>query len=148
MNRAPSLPHRFLTAEWRYLLMLNYEVEPAVVQPFVPAGTALDFFNGRTYLSVVGFRFERARVLGMALPWHQNFEEVKLRLCVRRIVDGAERRGVVFIKEIVPRRFIAWTARTFYNESYVALPMRSVVVPPDATSERVGSIGYQWYHAR
>jgi len=33
----------------------------------------------------------------------------------------------VFIRELVPRRAIAWVARAWYNEPYSALPMRHVV---------------------
>ena len=32
----------FLTAQWRYLAMLNYEVDPAILAPLVPKGTLLD----------------------------------------------------------------------------------------------------------
>jgi len=49
----------FLSAEWRDLLMLNYEVDRAILQKFVPAGTELDSFAGKTYVSLVGFRFCR-----------------------------------------------------------------------------------------
>lgn len=140
-----ATPARFLTAEWRSLLMLNYEVEPGVVEPYIPLGTALDFWHGRTYLSIVGFQFMRTRVLGVPIPWHTNFAEVNLRFYVRRARDGAERRGVVFIKEIVPRRMIAWVARTFYNENYIALPMRSCLVPGSAAAGPCGPVAYEWY---
>jgi uncharacterized protein YqjF (DUF2071 family) len=57
------------------------------------------------------------------IPFHSNFEEVNLRFYVRRKAKDGWRRAVVFIKELVPRVAIAWTARAFYNENYVALPM-------------------------
>jgi uncharacterized protein YqjF (DUF2071 family) len=117
-------PKPFLTAEWRYLAMLNYLVEPAVLAPFVPAGTELDSWQGNTFVSVVGFLFLDTRVLGVAIPWHRDFEEVNLRFYVRRQAADGVRRGVVFIKEIVPRTAIAATARLLYGEKYVALPMR------------------------
>jgi hypothetical protein len=104
--------------------MLNYEVDPAIVEPLVPRGTELDFFQGKTYLSVVGFMFLNTRVLGWPIPFHRNFEEVNLRFYVRREVDGEVRRGVVFIKELVPRWAIATVARAVYNEPYVSAPMR------------------------
>jgi uncharacterized protein YqjF (DUF2071 family) len=114
----------FLTARWNHLVMLNYAVDPAVLQRFLPAGTELDVFAGRTFLSVVGFRFWQTRVLGCPIPGHTDFEEVNLRFYVRRR-DGAEiRRGVVFIREIVPRPAIAWVARVLYGEPYIALPMK------------------------
>src|SRR5262245_22166860 len=102
----------FLTAEWRHLVMLNYEVDRALLQPLVPSGTEIDFFGGRTFLSVVGFRFIRTRVRGLAFPWHRDFEEVNLRFYVRRRGADGWRRGVVFVREIVPRRLIAFVART------------------------------------
>src|SRR5262245_9092002 len=92
----------FLTAEWRHLSMLNYEIEPAVLKPHVPAGTELDRWNCKTFVSVVGFLFLKTRVLGIPIPFHRNFEEVNLRFYVRYKAADGWRRGVVFIKEIVP----------------------------------------------
>lgn len=136
----------FLKAGWHHLAMLNYPVDPDVVRPHVPAGTEIDFYEGRTYLSMVGFRFLDTRVLGLALPWHRDFEEVNLRFYVRRRADdGSWRRGVVFIKEIVPRWLIAAVARWVYNENYVALPMRHRVALPAAGG--AGSVAYEWQFA-
>jgi uncharacterized protein YqjF (DUF2071 family) len=104
---APS----FLTAEWRFLAMLNWEVERAFLHPFVPAGTELDDWNGRVYASVVGFLFRKTRVLGIPAPFHGEFEEVNLRFYVRRKTREGIRRGVVFVKELVPRRLVALIAR-------------------------------------
>jgi len=114
----------FLSAEWRELLMLNYEVDPAHLEEYVPAGTELDSFGGKTYVSLVGFRFCGTKLLGtIPIPFHAHFEEINLRLYVRRSTGGQIRRGVVFIAEIVPRRAIALTARLFYGENYVRRPM-------------------------
>src|SRR5579863_2445057 len=98
----------FLSAEWRDLVMLNYEVEAGLLSRYVPRGTVLDSFEGRTYVSLVGFRFCRTRLLGaFPVPFHTNFDEVNLRFYVRRKEGGDDRRGVVFIAEVVPRRAIA-----------------------------------------
>ena len=114
----------FLTAEWRYLVMLNYEVDASLLRPFVPAGTELDRWNDQVFISLVGFRFLKTKLLGfLPVPMHSNFDEVNLRFYVRRQAGGEVRRGVVFIREMVPRRAIAFVARTFYHENYVALPM-------------------------
>ena len=121
---APKPARTFLTAEWRYLAMLNYEVEPQLLSAFVPAGTEIDSWNGKTFISLVGFRFLKTRVFGIAFPFHCNFDEVNLRFYVRRRVGSEIRRGVVFVREIVPRRAIAVVARAFYGERYLALPMK------------------------
>src|ERR1700693_399762 len=114
----------FLTAEWRNLAMLNYQVDSGLLLPFVPAGTELDKWNGKVFVSLVGFRFLKAKLFGLlAIPMHANFEEVNLRFYVRRQVGSEVRRGVAFIRELVPRRAIAFVARTFYHEKYTALPI-------------------------
>jgi uncharacterized protein len=113
----------FLSAEWRDLVLLNYDLEPELLRPFVPPGTELDAFEGRTLVSIVGFRFLRTRVLGLAIPGLSDFEEVNLRFYVRRREADGWRRGVVFVREIVPSRIIAATARICYGEPYMAMPM-------------------------
>jgi uncharacterized protein len=120
--------------------MLNYEVDPAVLRPLVPRGTELDAWRGATYVSVVGFRFLSCRVLGVAIPFHTRFTEVNLRFYVRREARGEVRRGVVFVRELVPRAAIAWVARVAYHEPYLAVPMRHVV--PDTTDG--GRVAYDW----
>jgi uncharacterized protein YqjF (DUF2071 family) len=132
----------FLTAEWRYLAMLNYEVERGILEPKLPAGTELDFFNGRTFVSVIGFRFLATRLMGVRIPFHSDFDEVNLRFYVRRQEGGAVKRGVVFIREIVPHATIARVARWAYNENYMALPMRHQI---EATGETgPARVEYAW----
>lgn len=115
---------RFLTAEWRFLALLNFVVEPQLLRPYLPYGTELDDWQGRHYLSLVGFLFLDTRLCGLPIVFHRNFEELNLRFYVRRKTAEGWRRGVVFIKEIVPRRAIATVARVFYNENYVTRAMR------------------------
>jgi len=105
--------------------MLNYAVDPSLLNEYVPTGTALDSFEGRTYLSLVGFRFCHTKLFGsLSIPFHTDFDEVNLRFYVRRQEGGEDRRGVVFIAEIVPKRAIAKTARILYGENYACFPMR------------------------
>ena len=139
----------FLRAEWRRLAMLNYEVDPAVLQRRVPVGTTLDSFAGKTYVSVVGFMFTKTTVKGIPIPFHRDFEEVNLRFYVKRRPPGGhpdgrdDRRGVVFVKELVPRFAIAWVARVVYRENYVSLPMRHRF-HPDGTVEYGFRVGQRW----
>lgn len=108
--------------------MLNFEVEPALLAKYVPRGTELDAHAGKTYVSLVGFQFLRTRIFGfLPIPFHANFEEVNLRFYVRHRESDAVKRGVVFIREIVPRRAIAMVARRAYGENYAYRPMRRSV---------------------
>lgn len=131
----------FLSAEWRDLVMLNYEVEAGLLHRFVPHGTSLDSFMGRTYLSLVGFQFCHTKLFGrLPVLFHTDFDEVNLRFYVRRKHGSENRRGVVFIAEVVPRRAIATTARLLYGENYVRLPMRHRI----ETSGSAQKLEYQW----
>lgn len=132
----------FLTAEWRYLLMLNYEIDPQILASRVPAGTELDLWSGKAYVSMVGFQFLHTRLRGIAIPFHRNFSEVNLRFYVRRQSGNEWRRGVAFIKEIVPLPAVSLVARWVYNENYVTLPMRDRIELA-ATQDR-GSVTYSW----
>lgn len=130
----------FLAAEWRYLAMLNYRIAPDLLEPLVPRGTELDLWQGAAYVSVVGFLFLNTRVLGTPIPLHRNFEEINLRFYVRRTVGAETRRAVTFIRELVPKRAIAATARAIYNEPYLARPMRNHVSSTPAET----TVDYEW----
>ena len=134
----------FLTAEWRNLALLNYEIDPRVLHPLVPKGTELDTFGGRSFVSLVGFLFARTRLLGVTVPAHRTFEEVNLRFYVKRIIAGELRRGVTFIKELVPRPLIASVARLAYNEPYQSVPMRHSFDRTDVTGVPQ-LVSYEWY---
>lgn len=134
----------FLTAEWRYLAILNYGVDPALLAPYVPAGTELDDWHGHTYVSVVGFLFRNTRLLGLPIPFHRHFEEINLRFYVRREVGGELRRAVTFIKELVPRPAIAAVARLAYNEPYLAVPMRHWIAPTIPGGDAPAEVEYRW----
>jgi uncharacterized protein YqjF (DUF2071 family) len=134
----------FLTAEWRNLAMINYEIDPAILQPLVPRGTELDSWHDKTFVSEVGFMFLNTRVAGMAIPFHRNFEEINLRFYVRRKAEDGWRRGVVFVKEIVPRLAIASVARIVYNENYVARRMWHGMDLSEASFTKTGVVEYGW----
>ena len=131
----------FLTAEWRYLAMLNYEVDPVVLQPHVPPGTVVDTWQGKAFASMVGFLFLHTRLLGVPIPFHRTFEEVNLRFYVRQAGRVDAPRAVAFVKEIVPRPAIAWTARLVYGEKYIALPMAHTLEPGNGSPALVE---YRW----
>jgi uncharacterized protein YqjF (DUF2071 family) len=122
--------------------MLNYEVDASLLLPFVPAGTELDHWDNKIFVSLVGFRFLKTKLFGLLpIPGHSNFEEVNLRFYVWRQADSEIRRGVVFIGEVVPRHAIALVARSFYNENYIARPMSNEICPVGDGDLRVA---YRW----
>ena len=120
----------FLRAKWEHLCLLQYPVPTEVLEPYLPPGLTLDLFNGQAYVSLVAFDFNDTRVLGIPWPGYRFFPEINLRFYVK----AGEQRGVTFVREYVPQSWVAWLARTIYNEPYHAAPMHSSV---EETSEGV-----------
>ncbi len=126
----------FLTAEWRHLILLTYSVEKEVLLPYLPEGLELDVYKGRYFASFVAFDFLNTKVKGFPIPFHRHFPEVNLRFYVRRkLEDGTYERGVVFVKELVPKRMVALIAKKVYNEPYEYTPMWSEVYSDEESEE-------------
>ncbi|CAM4157600.1 hypothetical protein SAMN06265348_105169 [Pedobacter westerhofensis] len=130
----------FLTAEWRKLAIANYAIDKSLLTPYLPAGTELDLWEGTCYVSLIGFLFKNVKLLGFSIPFHANFEEVNLRFYVK-YKDGENwKRGVVFIKEIVPKFALSVVANTIYNENYETMPMTHSW----SESEDDRAVEYRW----
>lgn len=130
----------FLKAEWRKLAIINYEINPEILEKYLPKGTELDFYKGKCYVSVVGFMFLNTKLLGLPIPFHRNFEEVNLRFYVKKKECNDWKRGVVFIKEIVPKPALSFVANSIYKEHYETMPMKNIIHQKD----RELLIKYSW----
>jgi uncharacterized protein YqjF (DUF2071 family) len=133
----------FLRAEWRNLVLANYEFDPALLTKYLPPNTELDTFNGKHYISLVGFLFKNTKVKGVLVPFHRTFEEINLRFYVRHNHEGNWKRGVVFVKEIVPKKLIALVANKIYGENYLACDTRHQWSSP--APDKLG-VEYMWKH--
>jgi uncharacterized protein YqjF (DUF2071 family) len=130
----------FLDAQWRKLVMVNYAVNPDVLKQYLPFETELDLWNNTCYVSLVGFMFVDTKVLRLRIPFHINFEEINLRFYVKYKHTEGYKRGVVFVKEIVPRPALTMVANLLYNENYETLPTRHTWVQDDDTL----TVEYGW----
>jgi uncharacterized protein YqjF (DUF2071 family) len=120
--------------------MANYEIEPALLENLLPRRTKLDFHDGKCFVSLVAFMFLDTKVLGIPVPFHINFEEANLRFYVVRETENEVRRGVVFVKEIVPRWAIATVARVLYGEPYEAWRM--------SHEKTEKGVSYAWWNGK
>lgn len=119
--------------------MANYVIDPGVLKKYIPSKTELDYWNDRCYVSLVGFMFLNTKLKNIAIPFHQNFPEVNLRFYVR-LKDGNEwKRGVVFLKEIVPLPALTFVANMVYQEKYETMPMKNSI----ELSENL-KVAYSW----
>jgi uncharacterized protein len=138
------MPETFLTARWEQLIMANYALPPAVLEPYLPKGVEVDLRDGMAWASLVGFLFRRTRIFGLPVPLLGNFEEINLRLYVKRREGNETRRGVVFVNETVPYRAVAWMANLLYKEHYMAVPTRHRIEAGPLSDH----IRYEWKTGR
>lgn len=130
----------FLTANWNNLALINYVINPKMLNKYLPKGTEIDLWNDKCYVSLVGFMFNNTKLLGLKIPFHINFEEVNLRFYVKRFENGGWKRGVVFIKEVVPKRALSLIANTWYKEHYQTNKMSHGVTENNSSR----TFTYQW----
>ncbi len=130
----------FLSARWENLIMANYEVDAQLLKPYVPKGVELDFYNNKTFVSLVVFMFKRTSLFHIPIPFLGTFEEINLRFYVKRTEAGTIKRGVVFVNETVPYKVVAWLANKLYNEHYIAIPTKNDI----KITQQFKSINYQW----
>ena len=102
---------------WRDLTMLHWPVDPDDVAPLLPAGTAPDVLDGRTWVGLVPFVMAGVRILGAPpMPWLSSFPETNVRLYA---VDRDGRRGVVFRSLEAGRLLPVLAARASYALPYL-----------------------------
>jgi uncharacterized protein len=130
----------FLKANWENIVMVNYEIDPSILQPFIPKGVELDLFHGKAYISLVGFMFKNTRLFNIPIPRLGTFEEINLRFYVKRKTESEVKRGVVFINETIPYKVVAWMANTLYKEHYTVVPTKHNI----SKSTNSQQIKYEW----
>ncbi len=131
---------RFLLAEWNNLIIANFAVPKELLLPYVPFKTELDFFEGKAYISLVAFNFLNTKVMGLSIPLHVNFEQANLRFYIKNNHGGQWKKGLVYIKKIVPKRAVSFVANNLYREKYTTMKMKHF------HTDNVGSFetGYEW----
>ena len=130
----------FINARWENLIMANYTIDPEILKPYIPNGVELDLFEGKAFVSLVGFLFRKSRIFGIPIPLLGSFEEINLRFYVKRKEGNQYKRGVVFINETVPYKPVAWLANKLYKEHYIAIPTKHRI----AVNQNEKEVEFQW----
>jgi hypothetical protein len=118
---------------WHDLLFAHWPCAAEVLQPLLPAGLALDTFDGRAWLGVVPFRMSGIRPRYLPpIPGLRAFSELNVRTYV--VAEG--KPGVWFLTLDATSQFAVRCARTFYY-----LPYRDARITCSALAD--GWIHYQ-----
>lgn len=134
----------FLKAQWQDLIMINYEVPRTLVEKYLPAGCEVDLENNRCFASLVLFQFKDCKVKGISWPGYRNFSEINLRLYVTFKDNDEIKRGVIFVKEFVPKKLIAFIAQKLYKEPY----FYSQIDYSSKADEKQRQLSYSWQEAQ
>lgn len=111
--------------DWRDVAFLHWRVDPAVVAPFMPAGTRPDTFDGDSFVALVPFEMRSASVFGApGVPYFGDFLETNVRMYS---VDDNGRHGVVFASAETSRLLIALIARAAVGVRYTWARQRATV---------------------
>ncbi|WP_395049474.1 YqjF family protein [Flavobacterium sp.] len=130
----------FLKANWENIIMANYEIDPKILIPFIPQGVELDLFNGKAYISLVGFMFKKTKLFNIPIPYLGTFEEINLRFYVIRKEGNKIKRGVVFINETIPYPIVAWMANKLYKEHYTVVPTKHEI----SNDDNIKKANFEW----
>jgi uncharacterized protein len=130
----------FLKANWENIIMANYEIDPKILIPFLPKGLELDLFNGKCYISLVGFMFKNTKLFNITIPYFGTFEEINLRFYVIRKEGNTIKRGVVFINETIPYPIVAWMANKLYKEHYTVVQTKHEIIKENNSQK----IKFEW----
>lgn len=130
----------FLKANWENIIMANYEIDPAILIPFLPKGVDLDLYEGKAYVSLVGFMFKKTKLFNVPIPYFGTFEEINLRFYVIRKEENTVKRGVVFVNETIPYPIVAWMANKLYNEHYTVVPTKHEIT----TASKSKKVQFEW----
>jgi uncharacterized protein YqjF (DUF2071 family) len=130
----------FLKANWENIIMANYEIAPEILEPFLPKGVTLDLFNGKAYVSLVGFMFKKTKLFNIPIPYLGTFEEINLRFYVVRQEGNKIKRGVVFINETIPYPIVAWMANKLYKEHYTVVPTKHEI----SNDDNIKKVNFEW----
>jgi uncharacterized protein YqjF (DUF2071 family) len=130
----------FLKANWENIIMANYEIAPEILEPFLPKGVTLDLFNGKAYISLVGFMFKKTKLFNIPIPYLGTFEEINLRFYVVRKEGNKIKRGVVFINETIPYPIVAWMANKLYKEHYTVVPTKHEI----SNNDNIKKVNFAW----
>jgi uncharacterized protein YqjF (DUF2071 family) len=130
----------FLKANWENIIMVNYEIDTKVLLPFLPNGVELDLYQGKAYISLVGFMFKKTKLFNISIPKLGTFEEINLRFYVIRKEENQIKRGVVFINETIPYKIVAWMANVLYKEHYTVVPTKHTITK----AEKSQKVTFEW----
>ncbi len=69
--------------EWNKAIFLHWEVNPKLIEPYLPSGIKLDVVNGKTWLSLVAFDMNNIGIKNLPkIPYISDFQEINIRVYI------------------------------------------------------------------
>ncbi len=107
-----------LVADWNYMFVRSFLVEPKLLQDKLNPLLDLTLFNGKALVQIVGRAIENTKIKGLAIS-PIKFFDFNLQVKVKK----DEKDGFILVKQIVPKYCVAnFISRLFYAKAET-LPM-------------------------
>jgi len=106
--------------EWTDILFLHFEVEHAELRSLIPDDLKLDDFNGKYYVSVLGFNMHKLKPSKrLAIKFRADYNEIQ----IRTYVSKNNKRGLYVLNMEVADKISSFVAQILsgmpYNRSLV-----------------------------
>lgn len=104
-----------LHQNWIHLTFMHWKVDVALLEPYIPEGLEIDFYDGNAYIGVIPFMMEKVRPRGLPwLPFVSTFGEFNIRTYV--IKNGVP--GILFLTLDAQSRVTCFHAPRSYGLPY------------------------------
>ena len=136
-----------MRADWSELVALNFHCDPNVLQPLIPTGLELDYYNDDTFITIVAARLKEVYVWSLPFAIGHEVDLVSMRFYVRRLVNGVtQERGVCNVKSFVSTRMAAWCLGRALKSSFVYAPFKieNTGFLVHGAKEDIPVVDYKW----
>lgn len=127
MSVATKKPAVSYQASWHDMVVINFDIEPRIVEMHLPPGLEVDLYNDHSFISLVALKCRDTVIKGIRIPFHSNYAQLQLRCYVKRTDGDTTRRGTFFIKRFVPSRRVARLMSWWTGQKYQHMRIRTHV---------------------
>ena len=136
---------RLFRAEWREIVVVNFEIDPKILAPYTPPKTEIDFFNGIAFVSLIARTVKKVKPGNYPIFFSRPFEQIQLRFYVKRTGAEGERRGICLIKDYLPKRKLSLLMNRLFKHSFTQVPIQHDSTNFESTKpDDLPSAEYRW----
>ena len=132
-------------AEWREIVVINFEIDPKLLRNFIPPKTELDFFNETSFVTLMARACKNVKPYGWPIVFAKSIDQILLRFYVKRKVGDTWRRGVCLIRDYLPKRKASFFLNWMFKHSFTQVPIKRTSSNFESgLPTQLPTVEYQW----